>query len=80
MRANKLERFLLLKSDPLIKELGINVRKPENISKFLYTFSYKTTQMLRDINFKAFKKMLKKSKLKNIVIDIDSRAVNSEGH
>jgi hypothetical protein len=78
MRANKLERFLLLKSDPLIKELGINVRKPENISKFLYTFSFKTTQMLRDINFKAFK--LKKSKLKNIVIDVDSRAVNSEGH
>lgn len=80
MRANKLERFLLLKSDPLIKELGINVRKAENISKFLFTFSFKTTQMLRDINFKAFKKMSKKSKLKNIVIDVDSRAVNYEGH
>ncbi len=78
--ADKLERFLLLKSDPLIKELGINVREPENISRFLYNFSFKTTQMLRDINFKTFKKILQKSKLKNIVIDIDSRAVNSEGH
>ena len=36
--------------------------------------------MLRDINFKSFKKMLQKSKLKNIVIDIDNRAVNSEGN
>ena len=78
--ANKLERFLLLKSDPLIKECGINVREPENISRFLYNFSFKTTQMLRDINFRAFKRLLKKKKLKNIVIDIDSRAVNVEGN
>ena len=35
---------------------------------------------MRDINFKTFKKILQKSKLKNIVIDIDSRAVNSEGN
>ena len=39
----KLERFLLLKADPLIKECGINVREPENISRFLYNFSFKTT-------------------------------------
>jgi len=50
----------------LIKECGINVREPENISRFLYNFSFKTTQMLRDINFKTFKKMLKKKKLRNI--------------
>ena len=31
--ADKLERFLLLKADPLIKECGINVREPENIKK-----------------------------------------------
>ena len=78
--ADKLERFLLLKADPLIKECGINVRAPENISRFLYKFSFKTTQMLRDINFKTFKKLLKKKKLKKIVIDIDSRAVNVEGN
>jgi len=33
--AEKLERFLLLKADPLIKEYGINVREPEDISRFL---------------------------------------------
>ncbi|HAG11822.1 MAG TPA: hypothetical protein DCK76_10730 [Desulfotomaculum sp.] len=77
---DKLERFLLLKADPLIKECGINVRKPENISRFLCNFSFKTTQMLRDINFRTFKKLLKKKKLRKIVIDIDSRAVNVEGN
>ena len=61
---DKLERFLLLKVDPLIKECGIKVREPENISRFLYNFSFKTTQMARDINFRTFKKLLKKKKLK----------------
>jgi hypothetical protein len=41
--ADKLDRFLLLKADPLIKECGIKVREPENISRFLYNFSFKTT-------------------------------------
>lgn len=77
---DKLERFNLLKNDPLIKECGIDVREPENISRFLYKFSFKTTQMLRDINFKTFKKLLSKKKLRNIVIDIDSRVVNVEGN
>lgn len=77
---DKLERFNLLKNDPLIKECGIDVREPENISRFLYKFSFKTTQMLRDINFKTFKKLLRKKKLRNIVIDIDSRVVNVEGN
>ena len=77
---DKLERFNLLKNDPLIKECGIDVREPENISRFLCNFSFKTTQMLRDINFKTFKKLLRKKKLRNIVIDIDSRVVNVEGN
>ena len=68
----------MLKEDPLIKKCGINVRVPENISRFLYNFSFKTTQMLRDINFKTFKKLLKKKKLKKIVIEIDSRVINVE--
>lgn len=78
--ADKLEKFLLLKADPLIKECGINVREPENISRFLYNFSFKTTQMARDINLRTFKKLLKKKKLRKIVIDLDSRAVNVEGN
>ena len=61
---DKLDRFLLLKTDPPMKECGINVREPENISRFLYNFSFKTTQMLRDINFKTFKKMLRKKGLR----------------
>lgn len=78
--ADKLERFYLLKSDPLIKECGINVRKPENISRFLSNFSFKTTQMLRDVNFKIFENMIKKKGLKQIIIDIDSTVINVEGN
>ena len=77
---DKLERFLLLKADPLIKECGINVREPENISRFIYNFSFKTTQMARDINFRTFKKFHEKKKFRKIVIDLDSRAVNVEGN
>jgi hypothetical protein len=36
--------------------------------------------MLREINFKLFRKLLRKSKLKSITIDIDSSVVNVEGH
>ena len=36
--------------------------------------------MLRDINFRTFKKLLKKKKLRKIVIGIDNRAVNVEGN
>ena len=78
--ADKIERFLLLKADPLIKDFGINVRGPENISRFLYNFNFKTTQMARDINFRIFKKLLKQKKFRKIVIDLDSRAVNIEGN
>jgi len=36
--------------------------------------------VLREINFKVFKKLLRKTKLKVITIDIDSSVVNVEGH
>ena len=36
--------------------------------------------MLREINFKLFKKLLERSKLRSITIDIDSSIVNVEGH
>ncbi len=35
---------------------------------------------LREINFRVFKKLLRKKKLKSITIDIDSSVVNVEGH
>ncbi len=36
--------------------------------------------MFREINFKVFKKLLLKSKLTSITIDIDSSVINVEGH
>jgi hypothetical protein len=77
---DKLERLKLLQGDPLIKEFDISVKEPETVSRFLGNFSYKTTQMFREINFKVFKKLLCKSKLTSITIDIDSSVVNVEGH
>ena len=80
MGIEKLERLKLLQGDPLISEFDISVKEPERVSRFLDNFSYKTTQMFRDINFKVFKKLLCKSKLTSITIDIDSSVVNEEGH
>jgi len=77
---DKLERLKLLQSDPLVSEFAISIKEPETVSRFLGNFSYKTTQMLREINFKLFRKLLRKSKLKSITIDIDSSVVNVEGH
>ena len=77
---DKLEWLKLLQSDPLINEFAISIKEPETVSRFLGNFSYKTTHMLREINFKVFKKLLKKKKLKSITIDIDSSVVNVEGH
>jgi hypothetical protein len=77
---DKLERLKLLQSDPLINEFAISIKEPETVSRFLGNFSYKTTHMLREINFKIFKKLLRKKKLKSITIDIDSSVVNVEGH
>ena len=76
----KLERLKLLQGDPLVSEFDISVKEPETVSRFLGNFSYKTTQMFRDINFKIFRKLLFKSKLTSIIIDIDSSVVNVEGH
>ena len=77
---DKLERLKLLQGDPLINEFDISIKEPETVSRFLGNFSYKTTQMLREINFKVFRKLLRKRKLKSITIDIDSSVVNVEGH
>ncbi len=77
---DKLERLKLLQHDPLVNEFTISIKEPETVSRFLGNFSYKTTQMLREINFKLFRKLLRKSKLKSITIDIDSSVVNVEGH
>jgi hypothetical protein len=77
---DKLERLKLLQSDPLVNDFNISIKEPETVSRFLGNFSYKTTHMLREINFKVFRKLLRKSKLKAITIDIDSSVVNVEGH
>ena len=77
---DKLERLKLLQSDPLVNEFNISIKEPETVSRFLGNFSYKTTHMLREINFKIFRKLLRKSKRKAITIDIDSSVVNVEGH
>jgi Transposase DDE domain group 1 len=77
---DKLERLKLLQDDPLIHEFAVAIKEPETVSRFLGNFSYKTTQMFREINFKVFKKLLYKSKLTSITIDIDSSVINVEGH
>jgi len=82
----KLERLKLLQGDPLVNKFDISVKEPETVSRFLGNFSYKTTQMFREINFKVFKRLLCKSKLTSMplrgtfTIDIDSSVVNVEGH
>jgi len=77
---DKLERLKLLKNDPLVREFDISVKEPETVSRFLSNFSFKTTQMFREINFKVFKKLLSKSGLASLTIDIDSSVINVEGH
>lgn len=77
---DKLERLKLLKNDPLVREFEISVKEPETVSRFLSNFSFKTTQMLRESNFKVFQKLLSKSGLASITIDIDSSVINVEGH
>lgn len=77
---DRLERIKLLQGDPLVEAFEISVKEPETVSRFLGNFNHKTTQMLRYINFKVFKKLLRKKKLKSITVDIDSSVVNVEGH
>ncbi len=77
---DKLERLKLLQGDPLVREYFIAVKEPETVSRFLGNFNYKTTQMLREVNFRLFRKLLQKKRLPAITIDIDSSVVNVEGH
>ncbi len=77
---DRLERIKLLQGDPLVEAFEISVKEPETVSRFLGNFNHKTTQMMREINFQIFKKLLRKKKLKSITIDIDSSVVNVEGH
>jgi hypothetical protein len=77
---DRLERFKLLQGDPLVEAFEISVKELETVSRFLDNFNLKTTQMLRFINLKVFKKLLRKKKLKSITIDIDSSVVNVEGY
>lgn len=44
---DKLERLKLLQGDPLVNEFDISVKEPKTVSRFLGTFSYKTTHMFR---------------------------------
>ncbi len=76
----KLEWLKLLQGDPLVNEFDISVKEPETVSRFLGNFSYKTTQMFREINFNVFKRLLCKSRLISITIDIDSSVIKIEGH
>jgi hypothetical protein len=64
----------------MISEFAISIKEPEKVSRFLGNFSYKTPQMLREINFKVFRKLLRRRKHKSITIDMDSSVVNVEGH
>ena len=77
---DKLERLKLLQGDPLVREYSIAVKEPETVSRFLGNFNYKTTQMLREVNFRLFRKLLQIKRLLAITIDIDSSVVNVEGH
>lgn len=77
---DKLERLKLLQNDPLVKEFGVSIKEPETVSRFFGNFSFKTTYMLQTVNFEVFKKLLHKSKMKHIIIDIDSTVINVEGH
>jgi hypothetical protein len=54
---DKLERLKLLQNDPLVKEFVISIKEPETASRFIDNFSFKITQMLRDVNFKILKKI-----------------------
>ncbi len=77
---DKLEQVKLLQSDPPVNEFAILIQEPETVSRILGNFRYKTTQMLREINFKLLRKLLRKSKPKSITIDIDSSVINVESH
>ena len=70
----------LYKENRWLKRLRFRWKNLKRFHGFLGNFNFKTTQMMRDINFKVFKKLLVKSRLKSITIDIDNSVVNVEGH
>lgn len=67
----------LLKMDPLVKAFDISVKMTGTVSRFICNFTYKTTQMSRDINFKVFKKILFKSGLNSITIELTDEKKNT---
>ena len=77
---DKLERLKLLQSDPLVDELNIGSKNRKRYHGFWATSVIKPPDKLREMNFKVFRKLLRKSKRKAITIDIDSGVVNVEGH
>lgn len=77
---DKLERLKILQNDSLVNEFNILIKQPETVSRFLGNFTFQTTQMFRNINFNVFRKLLSKSNLASITIDIDSSVINVEGH
>jgi len=76
----KLERLKLLQSNAVINEFDISAKEPETVSRFLGNFIRKPIQMLREINFKGYLKLLRRSKLKSSIIDMESSLVNVVGH
>jgi hypothetical protein len=50
---DKLERLKLLQNDPLVNEFDISIKEPETVSRFLGNFTFKTTQIVRYINFQS---------------------------
>ena len=77
---DKLEWLKLLQPDSLVNEFAISIKEPEMVSRFLGKFNFKIIQMLREINFQVFRKLLRKKKINSIIIDIDGSVVNLEGH
>jgi len=61
-------------------DFTISIKEPETVSRFMGNFRYKTTKMLSEINFMIIKRLLERSKLRPITIDIDSSVINKEGH
>jgi len=69
---------VLVFNNESIEEIKMNYLKTLICGDFVG--ADKIEKFFRDVNFKIFKKLLKKKKLRKIVIDIDSRAVNVEGN
>ena len=79
--ADKLERAKLLQNDALLKNLfDLEVTNPENISRFLQEFDFRTTTQLELENMNLAVKAIKKANLTHITIDIDSSVKSLEGN